>query len=307
MDIGSVLFSAGVGKRLRPLTGVLAKPSVPVLDLPLGGFGLADLLSTAPPVVVNVSHLPETVLSAFEEHFPGAPWLGFTEQPEGFGTAGTLAALKKQIRERVVVRNADTFSDVEASDVLTTHFTLGAPLTVAVQPVDTGADFVVDGDRAVGFVDRRIDPAAPGVRYIGVAVLEKSAIKKIPNARPLGLGESVFKPMVESGDVAVHVHDGYALDVGTVANYLQANLDALEGRGPQPFRMWPGTFDTPSTFVGNYATVAPGALGEGAVVMSGALVGSGASVERAVVLPGEIVRAGTQVRDCVWFQGAALT
>ena len=36
--------------------------------------------------------------------------------------------------------------------------------------------------------------------------------------------------MIETGNVAVHVHEGYALDVGTIERYLQANDDVLNGR-----------------------------------------------------------------------------
>jgi hypothetical protein len=44
MSLGSVLFAAGHGTRLRPLTERLPKAAVPLLDIPLGAFGLAALL-----------------------------------------------------------------------------------------------------------------------------------------------------------------------------------------------------------------------------------------------------------------------
>ena len=305
MEIGSVLLSAGVGKRLRPLTEVVAKPAVPILDVPLGAFGLADLLVTAPPVVVNVSHLGDTVLEAFHTHMPGGEWIAMHEEPVGYGTAGTLAALKQHVRERIVVRNADTYSDLSTADVIATHILSGAPLTLASQEVAAGADIVVEEGRAVQFIDRRYDPSSSGARYIGVAVLEKNVLKKIPERRPLGLGESVFRPLVESGDVAVHVHDGYALDVGSVDHYLKANADALAGRGPRFAEGWPGTIEH-DTYVGPDAIAAPDTLGAGAVVLRGARIEPGAFVERAVVWPNEIVPSGKRATDCLWFGGQCL-
>ena len=306
MEIGSVLFSAGVGKRLRPLTEAVAKPAIPILDVPLGAFGLKDLLIAAPPVIVNVSHLPETVLEALHPWGGGGDWVAMDEGPEGYGTAGTLAHLGDQIKERVVVRNADAYSDATAADVLETHFHSGASVTLAVQEVETEADLRVDGGKAVEFIDRRLEPNAGGARYIGIAVLEKGAVAQIPQTRPLGLGESVFRPLVEKGEVAVHVHEGYSLDVGTLTRYLEASADALTGRAPHPLTGWPGVHEAHSHYIGFGAEVADGTLGAGAIVLSGARVESGAFVEHAVVWPREALPSGTRVTNGVYFNGKNL-
>lgn len=306
MTIGSVLLSAGIGRRLRPLTEAAPKPALPVLDVPLAAFGLADLMATASPVVVNVSHLGDRITRALEDYIGGVGWRTFVEKPEGFGTAGTLAALADSIDARVVIRNADTFSDLRASDVLETHRAASAPVTLAVAPVDGGGDLTIEGGRAASFVDRRREPDVAGHRYLGIAVLEREVVESIPSARPLGLGESVFKDLVAAGDVAVHVHDGYHLDVGTVERFLIATRDALEGRGPQPPKGWPGTITERSAYIGPGARVAPGSVGPGGVVLAGAEVEEDARVERAIVWRAETVPAGTLVSDCVWFEGRAV-
>ena len=63
-----------------------------------------------------------------------------------------------------------------------------------------------------------------------MAAFDPAALDALPDRRPLGLAEAVFRPMIETGNVAVHVHGGYALDVGTIERYLQANDDVLNGR-----------------------------------------------------------------------------
>ena len=67
MKIRSILLAAGRATRLRPLTEALPKVALPLLDIPMGGFGLA-LLAPYGPLVVNTSYLSDAVAPAL------VPW-----------------------------------------------------------------------------------------------------------------------------------------------------------------------------------------------------------------------------------------
>lgn len=308
VDIGSILFAAGEGKRLRPLTEDTAKPGIPLLDVPLGAWGLSSLLTAAPPVVVNASHRAEELETVLRASFP-AGWELFDEGAEGFGTGGTVAALADRLAGSIVVHNGDLLTDLDPAAILETHTSRGAGITLAVRVVERGADLELAGTEIKGFVDRRVAPDAGGAQYLGVAVIEPEVAARIPKTRPLGLGESVLAPLAQRGWLAAHVHEGYALDVGTIGRYLEASMDVLYGRAPAPPVPVPGRIvEVPSglAYTGPQSQVVEGSLAAGAVVLGGATVEDGARVGSAVVWPGETVPSATVVRDAVWFGGRAI-
>jgi len=303
--IGSILFAAGQGKRLRPLTHGTAKPALPVLDVPLGAWGLAALLRKAPPVVVNASHRARELESALRRFFTDG-WELFYEGPEGLGTGGTVAALAERMSGPVVLFNGDLVTDLDPAAVLATHRRRGAGITLAARPAESGADVRLAGTDIAGFIDRRKTPNESGAQYLGVAVIEAEVARRIPKTVPLGLGESVLAPLAERGSLAAHVYDGYALDVGTIERYLQVCSDLLTGTAPPPPCPLPGQIvdvEGGRAYIGPRAVAPDGSLGPDAIVLRDAVVESGARVERAVVMPGETVAAGTTVADAVVYGG----
>ena len=308
MRVSGVLLAAGRGRRLRPLTDLVPKPALPVLDVPLGLASLRALLRASDSVVVNVSHLGEQVVEALGCRTTAGVEV-FDEGPEPYGTGGTLVALRPRLPGTILVANGDLLSDLDPEALLTRHAKRGALITLAVQEVPTGADLAIDDGWATGFIDRRVS-SAPGARYLGMAAFDPSALDALPDRRPLGLAEAVFRPMIEAGNVAIHAHDGYALDVGTIDRYLRANDDVLHGRIGM---LEPPPGEIVSLATGGRAYLGPGAsasleaLGAGAVVLRRASVPVGASVRAGVVWPNERVPPDARVEHAVWAGGRAVT
>jgi mannose-1-phosphate guanylyltransferase len=309
MGIGSILFAAGEGKRLRPLTNWTPKPAVPLLDVPLGVFGLSALLRAAPPAIVNASRHAAVLEASLSRSLPEG-WELFDEGAEGFGTAGTIAALADRIDGPFMVHNGDLLTDLDLDAVLDAHLASGAGITLASRAVGRGADVLISGDLVTGFVDRRRDTSARGAQYLGVAVIEASVARTIPKHRPLGLGESVFAPLADQGLLRVHLHEGYAVDVGTIGRFLKASDDCLYGTAPPPPVDFPGRIvdvEAGKAYVGPGVVVARSSLGAGAIVLRDAFIDPGAHIQRSVVWPNEIVPEGELVRDAVWCGGRALS
>jgi NDP-sugar pyrophosphorylase family protein len=307
VTVTGVLLAAGRGERLRPLTDMVPKPALPLLDVPLGAWGLTGLLQAADEVIVNVSHLGDRVVGAlagvgdFEVLDEGAePW----------GSAGTLAAIRERAGDTLLVCNGDALTDVKAADLLAAHRVHGALATIAVRRVESGADLTVDGERASGFIHRKEEPAAAGAQYLGMAAFDRLALELLSERRPAGLAEFLLRPLIERDELAVHLSRGYALDVGTIERYLEASAAVLEGHGPLPPRPFPGEFIEPSrgrAYMGPDVTADEESLGPGAVILAGAALHEGSYVTNAVVWQDEEVPAGLRVENGVWASGRVHT
>ncbi|MDP9233188.1 MAG: NDP-sugar synthase [Actinomycetota bacterium] len=285
----------------------MPKGIFPILDVPLGGFGLRQLLSVCASVFVNVDApargVVEAALAPIASRGPAV--VTFVEEfPEPFGAAGTLVALRERITDFVVTWNADTITDLAAKDLLEAHAASGAPATIAVVPVDRGADVSFEGVRATAYINRHERADAGGGRFMGVAVFERTLLETLSGSRPLGLAEAVLEPLVRSGELAIYPHTGYAIDVGTFPRYLEASIDLLEGRGPKPPLAWPGevvALEAGVAYMGPGVSASHDALGAGAVLLRGSQVRERGFVERAIVWPGAVVPAGTRVTNSVWW------
>jgi NDP-sugar pyrophosphorylase family protein len=220
--VSGLLLAAGRGERMRPLTDAVAKPALLVGDKPLGAYGLQLLAELGGPIAINLSWLPYETRAALEPYAPpNTLWL--METPEPYGSAGTVAALLSALADTFVVLNADTLTDLRLTDLLATHLRVGAPVTLAVRRVDSGADLEIQDGRAQRYIDRRAEPHAAGAMYIGAAAFERDLVTRLLEpGKVAGLGEAVFAPLANRGEIAVHEHAGFALDVGTPERLAEA-------------------------------------------------------------------------------------
>lgn len=308
MSVLGLLLAAGRGVRLAPLSDSRPKAILPLLDIPLGAWAVTDLATVATELVINASAHGEMLEAALRPYAPEAEFLH--EWPEPWGSAGTVAALKERVAATLVTRNADHLTDLRSADLLATHRRLGTPATIAVAPVLEGADFQIEGERAIRMFGRTQDGSSQGYLWIGSAVFERHVLDLIPADRPLDLASGLLGQLVRSGELGVHVHRGYELDVGTPARYLRASVDLLYGRGPRGPGQFPGdlfVIGGGRAYVGPDSRVHDDQLGTDAIVLAGADVPGSSFVSRAVVMPGERVEPEMTVTGAIWVDGRVVS
>ena len=77
----AMIVAAGLGTRLRPLTDLRPKPTVPVRGLPLLAYGLAWLrVHGVTEVMINTHHLPEILQETAQHHCPAGMRLSFSRR-----------------------------------------------------------------------------------------------------------------------------------------------------------------------------------------------------------------------------------
>ena len=275
-----MVLAAGLGTRLRPLTDACAKPLVPIGDRP-ALVHLLEHLDRAgfAPRVVNAHHRADDVAAAAAR--AGA---AVSREDDLLGTAGGVARARPLLGPGdVLVWNADIVASVDPAALVRSH---RAAATLLVREAPAGEGNVgIARDGAV--VRLRRETCAPGEalggEFLGIHVLGAALAGDLP-ARGCLVGD-VYLPALRRGvRIDAVVTRAPFRDVGTIASYLGANLDWLEGRGLRAFRA-------------GDAVVAPGVTLDACVIGAGARIEGRGALERVVVWPGAVAIA--PLRDAV--------
>jgi len=302
-----MVFCAGLGTRLRPLTSLLPKPACPILDRPLCWYDLALLAGAGVrDVVINTHLLPEQMAQAARS---GAAKVGLSieisHEPELLETGGGLKKAEPLLgHETFFLLNGDIVFDVDLPTALAAHQRAGAVATMVVRRMPPGAPYRPVHVDAAGRVVRIAGDAPPPLGttpwlFTGVHVLEPEIFGRLPTG-PSGLHEAGYGPWLRAGaKILAHPDEGAWSDIGTPARYLEANLGLLGGAFPAKRFAALGAFVASSsgTYVGENARVEGTA--RDSVIGAGAVVPAGASVHRSVLWPGTRLREGEQLEQVI--------
>ncbi len=210
-----IVLAAGEGTRLRPLTELRPKPLCPVGNVALLDHALNRLtpLTGAGPehLAVNAFHHAEAIVQHCGDRVTVA-----VEEGESRGTAGGVANLLPWLDGRdALVTNADQYLPDGLGGF--TEGWDGERCRLLCLPTTSKNAFTTD--------------AAVGVRYVGACLLPWDLIKDLKAEPPTGLYEVLWRQQLAEDrlDLFVLPKDTVAIDCGTPADYLAANLHASGG------------------------------------------------------------------------------
>lgn len=240
--LAGVALAAGAGTRLRPLTTLRPKALCPVGNVPLLDLALERLRPFTDRIAVNAHHMAEHIAA----HVDGRAHLS-VERPVALGTAGALGRLRGWIDGRdVLLTNADTYLTGGLDGLLAGWD--GRVCRLLVTSVTGPGDFTDDGRQ---------------VRYVGACLLPWRMVAAL-RPEPSGLYEALWRREAEAARLEVTMHTATAIDCGTPADYLRANLHTSGGHS---------------------------VVGAGATVEGG--------IERCVVWPDAYVASHERLVDCI--------
>ncbi len=303
-----MVFAAGRGERMRPLSDVMPKPALDLPDGPVISSPLRLAVETGcGRVVVNAWHLADRMEDAVRgAGQPPGVAVRFSHESKLMGTAGGLALA----RDRglldgdgpVLVINGDGLLNLSLQPLLERHAAAGDLVTLGLLPHLDPAKWsrvLLDGD---GLVSDILAPGRPAISeapflYPGVMLVSRSALDSLA-ATPHGVGRGLWAPARESRRLGGVVLTGHWREVGTPADYLEAALRQLgDGSRIHPSaRVHPGA-SLGAAFVGPGARIEADAVIGDAVVGTGAVVKRGARVIRSVLLGAVEAIAGESVVD----------
>ena len=297
--VEAVVLVGGLGTRMRPLTLSAPKPMLPTAGVPLLTHLLSRIrASGVEHVVLGTSYRAEV----FAAHFGDGSALGlkldYVVEDEPLGTGGGIRNVASALTEPdVLVFNGDVLSGLDPAEVVRTHRSAGADVTLHLVRVPDPRAFgcvptAADG-RVLRFLEKTDNPPTDLINA-GCYVFRREVIDSIPAGRAVSVERETFPGLLASGArLHAHVDASYWRDLGTPSAFVQGCTDLVRGLAPSPALPGPvgEALVLPGATVQADARVAGGSVvGAGCVVHSGAQVLGSVLMDRAVVGPGAHVR-----------------
>lgn len=207
----AMLFAAGFGTRLKPLTDRKPKPLLPIGEHPILAYVLNYLKRNGiEEVVVNLHHLGGQIKEYLTRQFYFGLKIHFSEEPEILGTAGGLKKAEShfQNEESFVTLNSDVLIDCDLASLATDHAAAKHPATLVCVPWREGYTRL-GGDKL----------------FTGLSLLTPAIFSVLTLASRNLVTEGIFK-LPSHG---IHNHHGYWRDIGTPETYRQAQEEWASG------------------------------------------------------------------------------
>jgi mannose-1-phosphate guanylyltransferase len=226
----ALLLTAGFGTRLRPLSGVRAKPAMPVAGDALVRRILRWLAEAGVTrTILNLHHLPETIAAVVGDGADLGVVVRYSWERRVLGSAGgPRRALPLLDADRFLIVNGDTLTGMDLGALVRDHDRSGALVTLSVipnpDPDHYGGVLVNDEGEVTGFVPR--GAAGPSWHFVGVQAACAAAFAGLPPDEPQESVSSLYPTLMRErpGSVRAFRTEGAFYDIGTPRDYLDTSL-----------------------------------------------------------------------------------
>lgn len=286
----AMILAAGFGTRLWPLTASVPKPLVPVANVPLIDRIISHLaFCGVTSVVVNAHHRHQQLTEHFAE--PGAVGIPVQVRVEKeiLGTGGGIKNTEDfWDDEAFVVVNGDILSDIDIAPAVEWHRRHGVLATLVLHDYGPFNKIVIDGNAMVRRIPAAYDPGRKGVfAFTGIQVIEPALLKFLAAGCYAKIMDCYRRVIAQGLRIGAYLVSGGHRwhDVGTVPEYLRANLE---------------THEAARRLIGNDCTIASGARIEGRAILGNRVVlEEGARVADSVIWDGVTIGEGVSVTGSV--------
>ena len=247
----AMILAAGKGTRVQPITHVIPKPMIPILQKPVMEF-LLELLKEHGfnEVMVNVSHLAEEIENYFRDGQRFGVEIAYSfegriEDGELIGDAvGSAGGLKKIqsfqhfFDDTFVVLCGDALIDLDLSEAVKRHKAKGAMASLITKrvPRDQVSSYGVvvtdDDGRVQSFQEKpSVEEAASDMINTGIYIFEPEVLDFVPEGVPFDIGSDLFPQLVANGAPFYALPMDFEwVDIGKVPDYWQAIRSVLQGQ-----------------------------------------------------------------------------
>ncbi len=233
----AMIMAAGVGSRLEPLSSIVPKPLVPVVNIPVMDILVKHLASNGvKDIISNTYHKAEYIQS----HYAKSDFnvnIQFIKEEKLSGTAGGVRKCRFFFDEGqdFIVLSGDGLSDININEAYNSHKLSGSPVTIIAKEIEHKevhkyGIIVTDKDGYVASFQEKpsLKDAKSNLANTGIYIFNYKIFDFIPENTFYDFAKNVFPSILSSGiKINTYIHKGYWSDIGSIEQYKQSNIDVI--------------------------------------------------------------------------------
>ena len=235
----AVILVGGEGTRLRPISLMMPKPVVPVLNVPMMFYILEWLKKHGVDEAIMVAcYLPHILNQVLKNSYKGMK-IKYIYEDAPLGTGGAIKRAQPYMKGTTVVINGDVVTDFNITKMLKFHKESKSRATVGLYPVQNYSSFGVVDTGLNGSIKRFLEkPSREEVgtekAYInaGIYLLEPEVLDIMEKGRKYSVERDVFPEFIGNGFFGFKQEYIYWLDMGTPERLRKFSTDIMEGNYP---------------------------------------------------------------------------
>lgn len=240
MFMQAMIFSAGLGSRLYPLTKDIPKALAPFGNETLLSYNLKFLAAQGiKKFFINTHHFAGKI----EEYLTKNNFFGLdiniSYEKELLDTAGGLAKIKDKITEKqILLFNVDIITNIDINKMLQYHIDNGASATVAVRQRDTSRYLLFDENNTMtGWKNVKTGEqilcntknTSQSLAFSGISILNKDILTLLDDKPKKKSLISFFLELCQNQKIRAYSHDDdFWFDCGTIEKLNKAYTFIIE-------------------------------------------------------------------------------
>lgn len=234
----AMVMAAGMGSRLEPITLVMPKPLISIMNIPIMDIILSQLKEIGvEDIISNTYYLSNQIVERYKSNDLGINF-NYIKEDKLSGTAGGVKKCQYffDAGEDFIVMSGDILTTADLKKGIEIHKNSGAIATIGVKeiPHDLVSNFGVVVTDEKGYIKEfqekpAVEEAKSNLINTGIYIFNYKIFDYIPENTFYDFAKNVFPKLLEEGQINTFTVSEYWNDIGTISQYKQSVQDVFNG------------------------------------------------------------------------------
>ena len=237
-NLKAMIMAAGMGSRLEPITLLMPKPLIPVMNIPLMDIILSQLSNIGiKNVISNTYYLSHQIIERYKKNNLGVHF-NYIQESKLSGTAGGMKKCQFFFDkgEDFLVMSGDVLTTADIQKGIEQHKRSGAIATIGIKqvPHEKVSHFGVVVTDNEGYISEfqekpSVDEAKSNFINTGIYIFNYKIFDYIPENTFYDFAKDVFPKLLKERQINTFEVREYWNDIGTIEQYKQSIQDVFDG------------------------------------------------------------------------------